>query len=606
MKVVSNPGVVRQGSSAAANAAFLCALCLCTFALLSLRMPIASEVRYFEAAREMAESGDWVVPHLGYVPYFEKPILLYWLAAASQVGLGESSVAARLPSILAATLSVLVTWDLARRLLGERGGMQAALVLLGSGYFLVLGSVLTTDALFAACLWSAWYAWWRSRDERGSLWQWLYCSATALGFMTKGPLALILVGGAIATFLVFRQPAPEGEDGVLRALGYRIVRGLRAALAQGHVLRLLAVTAAVNLPWTLAVLKRDPRLLEFFYVRENFKAFFDGSVHHTQSLFYYAGVLLVAFAPWSLTCALALILSLRERIVAAWRGPARDELPGAATELRGYLGAIALFTLAFLEASSAKLASYPLPIVPALAILVVDCFRARLASPPTWLRWSLLVGAVASILGATLYLADRMAEADAVAGELRDHLSIALGLTALALVVGGILALRGRFWAGMATSAVAFAGLIVVTTARLHELGLGRNVEPLAREIAVRAVPGDLIVASSSFVHDYTLQLTLKQRVGLLGNARELGMGYFAEVMPPKTPIPADPYAVRAENLPENPWLFTRERLGAELRGPRRVWFVGSPRDVDALAGEGLPLHVIATLPNARLCTNAQ
>lgn len=587
-----------RGPSAAANAAFLLALGSCAFTLLALRMPIASEVRYIESAREMVETRDWVVPQLGYVPYFEKPILLYWLGAASQLVCGESGIAARLPSILAALLSLLVTWSFARRMLGERGALQAGLVILGSGYFLVLGSVLTTDTLFAACLWSAWYCWWRSLEPRGGAWKWLYCLATALGFMTKGPLAWILVGGSIATFLVLREPRPAREDSLLRGLAARLRGGLLAALRLGAPVRLVCVTVALNLPWSLLVLRRDARFLEFFYVRENFKAFFNGSVHHTQNFAFYAGVLLAAFVPWSLPCLLGLCVALRERVRDAWRA---DSPAG----LRTYLGAIVIFTLLFLQASSAKLASYPLPILPAIAILLVDCWNARLARPPAWLRWSPLVGALATVAGAAIYLVGAPESVAAVPEALRAQLLPVVLLVALALVVGGVLALRGRFWAGIATSGGALAILVVVATARLEQLGLGRNAQPLARRIAEGERPGDLVVTSSQFVQDYTLQLTLHRRIGLVGSARELGMGLFAEVTPPSVPIPADPYGVRAENLPQNPWLFTHERLVELLRGEKRVWFVGNQKEVDALLAEGLPVRLVETDGDARLCTNA-
>jgi 4-amino-4-deoxy-L-arabinose transferase-like glycosyltransferase len=375
---------------------------------------------------------------------------------------------------------------------------------------------------------------------------------------------------------------------------------LRATLAQGHVLRLALVTIAFNLPWTLVVLRRDPRFLQFFYVRENFQAFFHGQVHHTQPFYYYAGVLLESFAPWSLPCAIGIALALRERVVAAWRAPPA----GTEETLRSYLGAIALFTLAFLQVSSAKLASYPLPILPALAILVVDCWRSRLQAPPAWLRWSLLVNALLMVGGGAFYLYGRRAAADALADELRLHLSLLLALAALTLVSAGILALRGRFWAGIAASGLALVVVVAIGSARLDELAPDNNVRRLAQRISELEQPDDLVLTTTQFVQDYTLQLRLHRRIGLVGRARELGMGFFAEVTPPEVPIPENPYAVGADTLPANPWLFTHERLVGELRSERRVWFVGTRKECDELLAEGSRIRLVDSAGDACLVTN--
>src|SRR6516162_506563 len=55
------------------------------------------EPRYAAVGREMARSGDWVTPRLWGDPWFEKPPLLYWMAAAGfLLGLGPE-MAPRLP-----------------------------------------------------------------------------------------------------------------------------------------------------------------------------------------------------------------------------------------------------------------------------------------------------------------------------------------------------------------------------------------------------------------------------------------------------------------------------------------------------------------------------
>src|SRR5262245_25480219 len=73
------------------------------------------EFRYAEVPREMLSSGDFVVPRLDGVLYFEKPPLGYWLVAASMSTFGENAVAVRLPFTLATLLTAAIVFALTRR-----------------------------------------------------------------------------------------------------------------------------------------------------------------------------------------------------------------------------------------------------------------------------------------------------------------------------------------------------------------------------------------------------------------------------------------------------------------------------------------------------------
>src|ERR1043166_2054327 len=72
-----------------------------------------------EAAREMLESDNWVVPTFNGQLRVDKPALLYWLQLGAYKIFGVNEFAARLPSALAALATVLLAYELGRRLFGS-------------------------------------------------------------------------------------------------------------------------------------------------------------------------------------------------------------------------------------------------------------------------------------------------------------------------------------------------------------------------------------------------------------------------------------------------------------------------------------------------------
>src|SRR3974390_845649 len=69
------------------------------------------EPRYAAIAREMLTTGDYITPRLYGTPWFEKPPLMYWVAAAGYKILGINEAGARFASALGATICVfLVFW----------------------------------------------------------------------------------------------------------------------------------------------------------------------------------------------------------------------------------------------------------------------------------------------------------------------------------------------------------------------------------------------------------------------------------------------------------------------------------------------------------------
>src|SRR4051812_39378764 len=118
MPAEPRPGYAPFTRGARRQALILLALALLTFSLGLGRQAItdSDEGFYAEAAREMVESGDWLTPHFNYADRWEKPILYYWLTAATYTVARPGEAAARFWSALSGVGLVLLTWAIGRRL----------------------------------------------------------------------------------------------------------------------------------------------------------------------------------------------------------------------------------------------------------------------------------------------------------------------------------------------------------------------------------------------------------------------------------------------------------------------------------------------------------
>lgn len=123
------------------------------------------EPRFASAAREMLTSGNLIVPRFDGVLRPDKPPVIYWLMDISYKIFGVSGMAARLPSVLFGTLTLLVVYWMAGRRFGRATGLLSALMLSVSTLYFAETRLATADSVMIffttvcmACVWEAWDA----------------------------------------------------------------------------------------------------------------------------------------------------------------------------------------------------------------------------------------------------------------------------------------------------------------------------------------------------------------------------------------------------------------------------------------------------------------
>jgi 4-amino-4-deoxy-L-arabinose transferase-like glycosyltransferase len=310
----------------------------------------SDEAFYAESAREMVESGNWLTPHFNYEPRFQKPALYYWVTAALFTVTGPHEFSARLFAALSGIGLVLVTTACGRRWYDESVGLLAGAIAATSfGYFalarmalpdlpLAFFVTLTIWATFVATLE-------RERDPRG--WVLWAAAAAALGFLVKGPLALVLPALVVVPILLMERRSYNVQlpDVVLAALLFTVIA----------------------LPWYVAMwAQHGTTYLVGFFVGDNFERFATDRFNDPRPWWFYLPVLAGGLLPWT-------------TLILGWLNPTLQFISRrrdiGTVDLRLFLWAA--LPLLFFTFSVGKQPRYILPVLPPLAILLASSIVER-------------------------------------------------------------------------------------------------------------------------------------------------------------------------------------------------------------------------------------
>lgn len=304
--------------------------------------PVATpdEARYGEISREMLITGDFIVPRLNGLRYFEKPVFGYWLNAASMALFGDNGFSIRFPSALAVGLTALIIFLIVKRFHGsDKVALLSAFIYMtfievyGVGTFCALDSLLTF--FLAAALCCLFVANTSTSVRNRSVWLLLCGVFCGAAFLTKGFVAFVLPALTVIPFFLWEKRGRE-----LFALPWLPLLG----------------AVAVTLPWFLMIISREPDFWHYFFWHEHVQRFLSAkSGMHSRPFWFLIPFFITGAFPWTLIIPVAIGQYKREllhnplvRFCICWM----------------------TLSLVFFSASSGKMATYILPCFPPLAVLV--------------------------------------------------------------------------------------------------------------------------------------------------------------------------------------------------------------------------------------------
>ena len=239
------------------------------------------EGAFTEATREMLDSGNFITPHRDGQPRYDKPVLIYWLQAASVSVLGLNELALRLPSAVAATLWLFALWTFTRARLDAVTATVAALIMALGLEVPIIGKAAVADAVLNLFIALSFFDIYRYLEtpRRGlllRLYLWL-----ALGFLTKGPVAVFF---PLVVSFAYCLSLGRWKD------------WLGAVLAPAGWLVFLAIAG----PWYLAIYIDDGSgFFQSFFLDHNIGRY-EGVKHgHSGFLGYYFVMLPLVLLPFT-------------------------------------------------------------------------------------------------------------------------------------------------------------------------------------------------------------------------------------------------------------------------------------------------------------------
>jgi len=369
------------------------------------------EGRFAQIGREMAATGDFLVPRLNGIEQFYKPPLVYWISAAGYKLFGVSEWTARLPSALAFAGVIWLTGWMGWRLRGRRVGWMAALILASMVEPYALGRQITLDmsltfwiTVALACL---------VEVGTGSRTRWagyLFFVCMGLGFLAKGPMAWVV---PLSAALVWGGIAKRKGEKLDLPWGFGI-----------------PMTLGLAMSWFVTACWRYPELWKYFLGYELVERFTSTTHGRSKPWWFFIPILLIGMVPWT-----GFLPGLLRQ---SWTKIKDRTL----SPVLWGIGAAIVIPFVVVSCSGSKLLTYILPIYPSLALTLAVWLGGEVCPRCEKIGWGfalISLGVLGPMLWCVRYVWSEAAEVTPSSG----YLLAATLLAVILVLVWGIKIRKG-------------------------------------------------------------------------------------------------------------------------------------------------------------------
>ncbi len=186
------------------------------------------EINFAECAREILVTHDYFSVKINFQPFWEKPPVFIWMQALSMSVFGINEFAARLPNAICGIITLLVLFNIGRKLVDERFGLIWVLAYAGSllpHFYFKSGIIDPWFNLFIFCGFYYFILFTNNKNTRL-----LILSALFIGLsvLTKGPVAALVFGLCLGVYWIIKrfQPVLNIKEILIYILAVATVGGL--------------------------------------------------------------------------------------------------------------------------------------------------------------------------------------------------------------------------------------------------------------------------------------------------------------------------------------------------------------------------------------------